>query len=70
MEPGGVPGVLPVLGLVMSIRSTYEISFTNLQKEIPMSISSTTKATRRAVLGLLPVLILAGCATAKGPAFT
>ena len=35
-----------------------------------MSISSTTKATRRAVLGLLPVLILAGCATAKGPAFT
>ena len=34
-----------------------------------MSIPSTT---RRVVLGLslLPVLILAGCATAKGPAFT
>ena len=37
-----------------------------------MSLSSTIKttATRRAVLGLLPVLILAGCATANGPAFT
>ncbi|WPC67815.1 DUF2846 domain-containing protein [Rhodoferax ferrireducens] len=38
-----------------------------------MSISSTiTSTTRRVVLGLslLPVLILAGCATANGPAFT
>ena len=37
-----------------------------------MLTSSTTKATRRAMLGLslLSVLILAGCATAKGPAFT